>query len=167
MKNISIVLLIVLMLVISTGCTKFLSDEEITNIYYENKELINRIKDGFFSSGFIPDGLNEVSGITLRYDYENGRLFCNDDPQDEKLQRVQNVHSDAIEYFTRMNKNHNPSIGFRKFRFMEDSVIEFFFSKNVNLRVLVIYTTEPDKYMFGGLVHIEDNWYTQRHRFTE
>ena len=176
MKNTSVVLLLILMLGISTGCDKdFLNHEEITDIYYANKELINNIKDGLLSSGFIPhDGMIEsryhsylYNDIILRYDYKNGKLICSssgDNPMtpDEKLQSIQSVHSDVIEYFKRMNKNYNPNINFRKSEFMEDVVIEFgcYKPKRKFGVVGIIYTTEPEKVPFGGLVHIEDNWYT-------
>ena len=177
MKNISVVLLSILIGSISTGCKKeenkdFLSYEDVIDIYYENRELINGIKDGLFSSGFIPhDGMTESgynsnieNSIFLSYDYKNGQLICSDDPQGEKLQSIQNVHSDAIEYFMRMNKNNNPSIDFRKILFFEDVIIEFEFRSNYyrsDPRAGILYTTEPDN-VYGD-VHIEDNWYVYKY----
>ena len=110
MKKISVVLLSIVIVGISTGCSKdLLPCEDLIVIYYENKELINSIKDDFFSSGYIPPWW----GIILCYDYKNGQLFCDSDPNGEKLQSIQNIHSDAIEYFTRINEDY-ARISFRK-----------------------------------------------------
>ena len=176
MKKISIALALILVFIIAIGWffrnknqTLFLSNEEITNIYHENRELINSIKDGLFSSGFIPhDGIttsgydsNMENSILLFYDYENEQLFCENDPMDEKLQKIKNVHSDAIDYFIRVNEDFNPSIQFRKIRDM-DIVIEFgFLDKKSWTHAGIIYTAVPEE--VGGKIHLEDNWYAYRY----
>ena len=172
MKNISIVLLSLLIGSISVGCKKdFPSEESLINIYYENKELINSIKDGLFSSDFTPhDGMTESGykssmekSIYLSYDYKNNQLFCDNDPQGEKLQSIQNVHSDIIEYFKRINRN-GTSISFRKIQFSyrdddTDIIIEFSLSGR---GVGILYTNVPENW--SGPAHIEDNWYALRQR---
>ena len=160
MKNISIILFSIL-IGISIGCSKkdFPREETLINIYYENKELLNSIKDGFFSSGYsFPNG---YYSIILRYDYKNKQLFCTEDPLGEKLQSIQNVHSDAIEYFTRINKDY-ARIGFRK---GADNFIGVRFTLNSSIyRVSIIYaSTSTQESMYELTVHIEDNWYVLRY----
>ena len=177
MKNISVVLLSLLVGSIITGCKKeenkdndFLSYEEITDIYYANRELINSIKDELFSSDFIPNnGMTEFgynssmeNRLFLSYDYTNKQLVCSNDPQGEKLQSIQNVHSDIIEYFKSMNRNYNPGIGFRKDLDLEDVRVLFEFRKNVSVSAGIVYTTMPE-ILLGATVHLENNWYAYKY----
>jgi len=165
MKNISVISLLIL--IIGTGCSKFPSHKDITVIYYQNKELINRIKDGFFSSGFIPN--KDGNGVILYYDYNNGQLLCQDDTKGEILQSIQNVHSDAIEYFQRMNRNFSPRIDFSKIPYKEDIMVQFRFHGGRGYSGGFVYTDviKQNQWIWGNTVHLEDNWYAFRYRFTE
>jgi len=169
-------LIMVFLSTIFAGCDKydmhFLSYDEITDIYNANKELINSIKDGLFSSGFIPhDGMTPFGydsrvekSVFLHYDYEKKQLFCSDDAQGEKLKSIQNVHNDAIEYFMSVDANSNPSIAFRKIRYIDDTIIEFAFRSNYkkeDYRAGIIYTITPNEPW--GEVHLEDNWYAYKY----
>ena len=163
MKKISIFILSILILgCISIGCSKdFPSRESLINIYYENKELLNSIKDDFFSSDYIP---TNGSQIILYYDYKNKQLFCDDDARGEKLQSIQNVHSDAIEYFKHINKNY-AWISFRNLKLSnaDDIIIEFSLGSSYNYVAIILYTSNPDSWPKSWLVNIEDNWYTCRY----
>ena len=178
MKNIGVVLLSMVIGCISTGsgCSKkekdylseekdYPSEETLIDIYYENKELINSIKDGFFSSGYIPP---HGSSIFLHYDYNNRQLFCSDDARGEKIQSIQNIHSYAIEFFTRINKNY-ACISFRntKQTDVDDITIVFSFGSSVTYVAYILYTNTPEIWPWTELVHIEDNWYIQRYIFRE
>jgi len=182
-KN-KILLFLILTLAMLTGCylkidnqgstrqvqdNYFLSIEDVSNIYFENEELINRIKDGLFSSNFIPhDGMvdgrfnsNYENSIFLRFDYTNDQLFCCDDSQCERLKSIENVHSDAIEYFLLVIQDFNPSIVFRKIRNI-GTIIEFnFFDINTGIHTGILYTTNPDK--LSTNIPLGDNWYVYRH----
>ena len=181
MKNISVVLLFMILIGgINTGCSKdFPSYEEITDIYYENKELINSIKDGLFSSfipclgcgGWAESGYysNIDNRLFLSYDYKNGQLVCKEDPQGEKLQSIQNVHSDVIEYFKRINRN-GSSISFSKLGGIldiDDTRVVFSLSGRINYVACIVYTNNPDIGFSGQAVHIEGNWYAARYIFKE
>ena len=173
MKKISVALILILVLGISIGCflrTKnqnFLSYEEVKDIYNDNKEIINNIKDGLFSSEFIPRGwypgsdMNTADDNEIILTYNGNQLFCIDDPNDEKLLSIQNVHIDAIEYFTRINENFNPCIIFREV--FGNTVIEFdFYDKKSGISAGILYTTVSE--VFGGKIHLEDNWYAYSYK---
>ena len=135
---------------------EFLSYDEITDIYNANKELINNIKNGLLSSGFVP---NKEKNISLYY--ENGQLICSDGPQGEKLQIIQNIHDDVID-FLRVNKKLKPTIDFREV--FGKTIIEFEFRSNyvkADYRAGIVYTTTPKKPW--GEVHLEDNRYAYKY----
>jgi len=134
----------------------YLSYEEIAVIYYDNKEIINSIKDGLLSSGFVP---NKEKSITL-YN-ENGQVICGDDPQDEKLQSIRSIYDDVID-FLHNNEELRPIIMFREV--YEKTVIEFEFRSNhINSdpRAGIIYTTTPKEPW--GEVHLEGDWYAYKY----
>ena len=118
---------------------------------------MNSIKDGFLL-GNIPD----CTDIDLHYDYKNGQLFCEDDSKGEKLQSIQNVHNDAIEYFTRINKYY-ASIHFWK---GADNFIRIKFSlgsSNSYQSYIFYSSTSTEETMDERTVNIEDNWYVLRY----
>ena len=177
MKIICVALLLILILTICTGCFLrsgnqmsngfFNNTEGVETLYHENKELINNIKNGLFTSDFVPhDGFTESgynssihNSLFLHYDYENGQLFCSDDPRGEKLQSIHDIHNYAIEYFIRVNKDFNPSIQFRSIRNM-GTIIEFAFRSNEkksDFRVGIVYSDAQEGIWIQ--VHLEDNWY--------
>ena len=134
----------------------FLSYNEITDIYNANKDKINSIKDGLLSSGFIPN-----KGISISLYYENGQLICSNDPQGEKLEIIQDIVNDVID-FLRKNEDLRPLIMFREV--YEKTIIEFEFrSKNAkeDYRAGIIYTTAPNEPW--GEVDLEDNWYAYKY----
>ena len=165
-KRIGIALLVTLILAISTGyflrsenkmpSKDFLSYEDVADIYYANKELINSIKDGLLSSGFVPNKGNDISLY-----YEDGQLICHGDTQGEKLQIIHNIHDDVIE-FLRINEYFRPLIMFREV--YGKTVIEFEFRSNnakEDYRAGIIYTTVPKEPWWE--VHLEDNWYAYKY----
>ena len=166
MQRIRVALLLILILGIGIGCSirnenqmsynNFLTDEEVADIYRNNKEVINDIKDGLYST-FGCDVTKAVDSIAVFYDGD--QLYCSEDPDGEKLQSIQNVHSDAIDYFMRVNESFNPSIMFRTA--FDGIVVEFdFFDKKSGVSVGIIYTTNPEG--LWGDIHIEDNWHLYR-----
>jgi len=177
MKN-KILLILILTLAILVGCDAgsenqmrdeyFFSIEDVSSFYFQNQELINYIKDGFFSSEFIPhDGIvegrfnsNVEQSIFLKFDYENSLLFCCSDYQCEKFKSIQNIHSSAVEYFMLINRNFNPSIAFRKIRNI-GIVVEFnFFNESTGIHTGLIYTIHPELW---SDIHLEGNWHVYRH----
>ena len=137
--------------------------EKIANIYYNNKELINCIKDELY---FIDDGdLSKRNGIFLYYDYDNNQLFCEDSDRNDTLSRVPTIHKDAIDFFLRVENENlspnieklNPKILFWEVYYL-DVVVEFSLYKKEDDETGIIYTNIPEK--IAGLKHIEGNWYT-------
>ena len=80
-KNFFLLSILIVGICVGSGCSTkdsssdeidyYSSDEILINTYYENKDLLNSIKDGFFSLSNIPDGT-----IGLFYDYKNKQLIC-------------------------------------------------------------------------------------------
>jgi hypothetical protein len=145
--------------------------ENIETLYNDNKELINNIKDGLFSSGFIPHDGKSSSGNDSNIEnsifltYNNKQLLCSNDPQGEKLQSIQNVHDDVIDYFMQMNERWGSytariSISFRMV--YGNTIIDFeFLDKKSPTHVGLIYTDAPKE--VWGEIHLEDNWYAYKY----
>ena len=134
----------------------FLSYEEITDIYNANKAKINSIKVGLLSSGFIPS-----KGSSISLHYKDGQLNCDDDPQGDKMQIIQNICDDIID-FLRDYEDLRPLIMYREV--FGKNIIEFEFrSNNVreDYRAGIVYTTTPNEPW--GEVHLEDNWYAYKY----
>ena len=150
---------------------KFVTDEELSSIYKDNNELINRIKDGLFSSDFVPhDGMTEHGynstlnkSLVLRYDYNNGQLLCYDDPQGEKLQSIQNVQIDIIGYFLLVKDKEKLGPCIRYWKIREGcTIIQFeFVHSKTDTHAGVMYIANPEDFGFIR-IHIEGNWYVYR-----
>ena len=163
MKKLGIALSLILVFAISIGYIfikknqKFLSNEEIISIYYNNRELINDIKNGLFS--VVDDIPSQYFNIALRYN--NEQLFCNNYPNGENLLYIQNVHNDIIEYFVSINEDLNPCILFGEV-LKKDIAIQFdFLEEKTRTRAGIVYTTMPEE--MRTVSHIEGNWYVYRY----
>jgi len=169
-------IIIIFVLVLFTGChgedayqmddNNFISIEDVSNLYFKNSELFNRIKNGLLSSDFIPhDGMidgrfnsNFENHIFLKFDYENNYVFCCNDCPCENLINIQNIHIDIVDYFMLVYEAYNPSIFFRKVRDI-GIVIEFsFFDRNTGIHKGLVYSANATRLLGGGL-HLEDYWY--------
>ncbi|MCL2048760.1 MAG: hypothetical protein FWG87_08535 [Defluviitaleaceae bacterium] len=138
--------------------------EEMNSFYRDNKELLNRIKDGLFDSGFVPhDGMTETGynsyverSILLLFDYESNQPYCSTDS--ENIQYIQDIHDDVVSYFMLVGEASYPKIDFRYIRNM-GIIIEFEFRTKDNPRIIsgILYKTFPEG--FWGAVNIEDNWF--------
>ena len=174
-KKIGAALLFIIVWFMDTGCflesekrtlnENFLSYEEIADIYFENRGLINDIKEILFSSGFVPDDGFTPSGFKANLEksiylcYRNGRFVCENDPNGEKLQIFGSIQDDILD-FLRVNEDLKPSIGYRVI--YGCAAIEFdFLDKTTYTRAGIIYTTAPKT--TWGEVHLEDNWYAYRY----
>jgi len=168
-----ICVVIFLLLVYRPINKRFISDDELTSIYNDNKELFNDIKGGLFSSDFIPhDGMTEsgyksalLNKIDLYYDYKNAQLICHDDPQGNKLQSIQNVQGDIINYFLLVKDKEkiSPSISFWKLR-DRCTIIQFEFDHAwSDTHAGIMYITSPKDYPFLQ-IHLEGNWYVYRYQ---
>ena len=139
----------------------YMTNEYLINFYNDNKGLINRIKDGLFTSGFDPteNESGDSDNLVLYYDYKENRIFCQDDRRGKKFKYIEKFESDVIDYFQKLNDEAEPEICFREI--YGDIVVEIAFrikSNNVDYRRGIRYTTIPDE--FGYVYeHLEDNWY--------
>ena len=177
----AIALTLALILAAGVGCSllsgdtmpnrEFVTDDELKSLYYDNRELINRIQEGLFSSDFIPnDGFTGshfdnalVNSLVIKYDYEKGQLFSHDDPKNEKLKSIENVLSDINRYFllVKSKEKYSPSIEYREIPDV-GVVVEFeFFHKESCTRTGIIYTTKPEE-LWCDVIHLEGNWYLYR-----
>jgi len=158
----------------------FPSGADITNLFYENRELFENIKDVLYASGFVPHSgwCEEESrfhsslerSIRLEFNYRKGKLFINDDPDGEKLQSIQNVHKCATEWFRIVKRQFNPrmkfselnySISFREIRGTKGNrgtIIDFRLSNgSYFLHTGIMH--KPDDDPLWTYKHLEDDWY--------
>jgi hypothetical protein len=189
MKKYCAILLLVLVLVICKGCDSapFMPSIEESNaiiaeveaFFWDNEELFNRIKDGLFSSDFVPhDGLtgeyrrSATSGryfpiysselentLWLHYNSRRERLFCSQDGGN--LETIQNVQDDVIEYFIYANNlldDFTSSIFFRAIPEI-GVIVEFRFTHDPNISIAtgILYKTFPDD--LWGAENLTGNWY--------
>ena len=144
-----------------------IDDEILLNIFNEKREIINRIKDGLLSSECIN---------TMIY-YDNNQLICGEDPTGKKLESINDIANDIIDYFNyikNLNIKEEPTIWIREI-FLEDYlIIEFafpgskfnLFRRNTYFDTGIIFTDTPG---VTGTVdykkHIEDNWYIYHYTY--
>ena len=126
--------------------TGFVKREDLTTLFFENKDLIERIRDELFASDFTPRGrtfagyrhsthtgenvpiYNWGEHLTLRFNYENEQLRVSEsDPDGEKLLSIQNVHGYATEWFINISSagDFSPAIRYRA----NDSADTFFLAE--------------------------------------
>jgi hypothetical protein len=193
LKKTGVFLLSVLILTTSVGCTArnnlpdnwaslsqeeretmidFLTMAEIEALFFENRELLENIRDELFASGFVPHhGVDEQTlrfsselemSILLGFNYRRRRLFVHDNPDNEILQSIQNVHEYAIEWFTNVGRDFGPTISFREIRGSSGSsrgtVIEFdFLYPPLWIRAGIMY--KPGDDMLWACRHLDGDWY--------
>jgi hypothetical protein len=146
----------------------FFTMAEIETIFYENRELLETIKNELFASGFVPhSGVDEMSdrynaelerSIRLEFDYSTHELFAENDPCGEKLQAIQNVHEYAIVWFMNMREDFEPVIFFRETSEM-GTIVQFNFRYNpVWIGAGIMYKPGWEESLWV-VEHLDDDWY--------
>ncbi|MCL2048478.1 MAG: hypothetical protein FWG87_07095 [Defluviitaleaceae bacterium] len=133
----------------------FLSIEDLTDIFYENRELFENIKDELLASEYIPE---DGKSLALYFNYDTNQLYTTNDTHGEKFQSVQNAHAHAIEWFMRIRESNdffsNISYGTNG---QGEPVVSFnIMADSLDIEARISYLPAATAY---EIFLLQDNWY--------
>ena len=180
MRKKAFTIMVVASLIFLTGCSRivggslnqrdaYLNKDEIVEIFNDNIELIESIKNGLLESGFFPhDGIvdgrfnsAEHKYVSIRFNHETSQIFnWSSRPNEENFYAVQNIHGYATDFLSQFDESIDATIMFWQARGM-GTLIEFDFRiRGSRVFTGITYPIEPFcPYEKASLIHIEDNWY--------
>lgn len=135
---------------------KYLTKEEVTDLYWQNKELLNSVKDSVISSKGLLRALDRYNEGDIDISFQSDKQYFSEDEWKDILSVFENLHPNML----MLERKGRPLVFYLTFKSqnqgIESKYTFLYWFPNDKERE---YHEEPDIFPDGIFTQLEEGWY--------
>jgi hypothetical protein len=148
--------------IIPTRSVKYHTKEELTDLYWQNKTVLNAVKDSVISSKTLLRALDEYNEGDIAIKYQSEKEYFNDEEWENIVAVFENLHPSML----MLERKGRPLVFYITFRHLnpglETKVVYLYWFPNDEERE---YHEKPSVFPDGAFTQLDEGWYIVEGRY--
>ena len=148
--------------IISTRSVEYHTKEELTDLYWQNKTVLDAVKDSVISSKTLLRALDEYNEGDIAISYQSDKEYFNDEEWENIVTVFENLHPNML----MLERKGRPLVFYIAFKHLnpglETKVVYLYWFPNEEERE---YHEKPSVFPDGVFTQLDEGWYIVEGRY--